>query len=151
MNLNQIADQGIQDDLDAEAKRLAPMPLTSIIAIDDWWIYATGPEGNIVHTSAECWSEWLYWETAPEDLSDREFKKAVLSTLLHKTDVRWSDYRSWIISSEEAYAKAHGHVFTLDDLEHARQVAAEYLAEVRQLGIDQALLLITLQEEMGLA
>jgi len=83
----------------------------TVVAIDDWMVYARDTGGRIVQTCAEMWPEWLDFETDPSDMSPDEYRAAVLQILRHKHPV-WTDFESWMIEGEIEDAKRRGEVLT---------------------------------------
>ena len=127
----------------------------TIIALDDWAIYALDDDGQLVVDWSEVWPEWLDFETAPEDMSDRDFKRATLLILDRRRDddtgfafsVPFVNYREWYIGGERSWAESLGCPF---DSDAAIVAAEESVAEVLKLAEEQAPLLARLTNEIWL-
>ena len=109
-------------------------PNPTVIAMDDWLIYAVSDNGEIVFTVSEVWPEWLDFDAAPEDMEDEEFKRATLQ-ILESKHPHWRNYRDWLIQSERDDAEQRGHTF---DASQAAADVSYFIQEVRDLAERQS-------------
>lgn len=109
------------------------MSAPTVIALDDWLIFARDAAGEIVFAVSECWPEWLDFPSAPEDMDDEDFKRATLEILKHKRP-QWQNYAQWFLDGERDFARARGIAF--DEADAAQEVK-QALASIAELAEKQ--------------